>query len=47
MKIEILGSSGCSTCEGLKDDVERITQEMNKEEEVEIVKVEDPQKFAS
>ncbi len=47
MKVEILGSSGCSTCESLKQDVERIVEDMGKENEIEVVKVEDPAKFAS
>ncbi len=47
MKVEILGSSGCSTCEGLKEDVRNLVQEMGKENEIEIVKVEDPAKVAS
>lgn len=47
MKVEILGSSGCSTCENLKQDVERIVEEMGKEDEIDVVKVEDPAKFAS
>ena len=47
MKVEILGSSGCSTCEKLKEDVKRIVKEMNQEDEVDVVKVEDPAKFAS
>ncbi|MFB6215293.1 MAG: thioredoxin family protein [Candidatus Bipolaricaulia bacterium] len=47
MKVEILGSSGCSTCESLKQDVERIVEEMGKEDEIDVVKVEDPAKFAS
>lgn len=47
MKVEILGSSGCSTCERLKQDVERIVEEMGKEDEIDVVKVEDPAKFAS
>ena len=47
MKVEILGSSGCSTCESLKEDVERIVGDIGKENEIEVVKVEDPAKFAS
>ncbi|MCF7876576.1 thioredoxin family protein [Candidatus Bipolaricaulota bacterium] len=47
MKVEILGSSGCSTCESLKHDVERIVEEMGKEDEIDVVKVEDPARFAS
>ncbi len=47
MKVEILGSSGCSTCESLKQDVERVVEEVDKEDEIEVVKVEDPAKFAN
>ncbi|MBS3787174.1 thioredoxin family protein [Candidatus Bipolaricaulota bacterium] len=47
MKVEILGSSGCSTCKSLKQDVESIVEDMGKEDEVEVVKVTDPAKFAS
>lgn len=47
MKVEILGSSGCSTCESLKQDVERIVEDMGKVDEVEVVKVTGPAEFAS
>lgn len=47
MKIEVLGSSGCSTCEKLKNDVESTVEDLGKEDEVEVTKVEDPAKFAS
>ena len=47
MKVEILGSSGCSTCESLKHDVERLVEDMGKGDEIEVEKVEDPAKFAS
>lgn len=47
MKVEILGSSGCSTCESLKQDVERIVKDMGEEGDIEVEKVEDPAKFAS
>ncbi len=47
MKVEILGSSGCATCESLKKDVERIVGDMDKEDEVEVEKVTEPAKFAS
>ena len=47
MKVEILGSSGCSTCERLKQDVKRIVKDMGKENEIDVVKVEEPAKFAS
>jgi small redox-active disulfide protein 2 len=47
VKVEILGSSGCSTCESLKQDVERVVEEVDKEDEIEVVKVEDPAKFAN
>ena len=47
MKVEILGSSGCSTCEQLKEDVQQIVEDIGKCDEIEVVKVEDPAKFAS
>lgn len=47
MKVEILGSSGCSTCESLKRDVERIVEDMGQKDEIDVVKVEDPAKFAN
>ncbi len=47
MVVEILGSSGCSTCESLKEDVESIVEDMGMEDEIEVAKVEDPAKFAS
>jgi len=47
MKVEILGSEGCSTCTQLKEDVQNIVGEMGKEDEIEVVKVDDPAKFAS
>ncbi|MFP4589253.1 MAG: thioredoxin family protein [Candidatus Bipolaricaulota bacterium] len=47
MKVEILGSEGCSTCEQLKENVQSIVEEMGKENEIEVVKVEDPAQFAS
>lgn len=47
MKVEILGSSGCSTCESLKQDVERIVEDMGKGDEIEVVKVTNPADFAN
>ncbi|MBS3740260.1 thioredoxin family protein [Candidatus Bipolaricaulota bacterium] len=47
MKVEILGSKGCSTCEQLKENVQNIVAEMGKQKEIEVVKVDDPAKFAS
>ncbi len=47
MLVEILGSSGCSTCESLKQDVEEIVEDLDKGEDIEVTKVEDPAKFAS
>lgn len=47
MKVEILGSKGCATCESLKQDVERIVKDMGKENKIEVVKVTDPATFAS
>lgn len=36
MKVEILGHSGCSTCESLKLDAERIVDEIGKEDEIDV-----------
>ena len=47
MKVEVLGSSGCSTCESLKQSVQEIVKDLDKEDGIEVVKVEDPAKFAS
>lgn len=47
MKIEILGSEGCSTCKNLKQNIEDIVEEESKEKEIEVEKVTDPAKFAS
>ncbi len=47
MKVEILGASGCATCESVKQDVERVVEDMGKVDEVEVVKVTDPAEFAS
>lgn len=47
MLVEILGSSGCSTCESLKQDVEEIVEELDRDEDIEVTKVEDPATFAS
>lgn len=47
MKVEILGSSGCSTCEQLKANVQKIIEEMEQGNDIEVVKVEDPVKVAS
>jgi len=47
MKIEVLGSSGCSTCARLKKDVESVVVELGKENDIEVVKVEDPVKIAA
>ncbi|MFB6290963.1 MAG: thioredoxin family protein [Candidatus Bipolaricaulia bacterium] len=47
MKVEVLGSSGCSTCEQLKQTVKEVVGDLGKEDEIEILKVEDPAKFAS
>ncbi len=44
MKVEVYGSSGCKKCSKLKDDIQDIVDEMNKE--IEVVKVEDPVKLA-
>jgi small redox-active disulfide protein 2 len=47
LKVEVLGSSGCSTCENLKQSVQDIVKDLGKDGEIEVVKVEDPAKFAS
>ncbi len=47
MKVEILGSEGCATCEQVKQNVQNVVEEMGKEDEVEVVKVTDPTEFAS
>ncbi|MFP4202696.1 MAG: thioredoxin family protein [Candidatus Acetothermia bacterium] len=47
MKVEILGSEGCSTCDQLKQNVQSLVEEMGKEDEIDVVKVSDPGKFAS
>lgn len=44
MKVEVYGSSGCKKCSKLKDDIQDIVDEMNKE--IEVVKIEDPVKLA-
>ena len=46
MKVEVYGSSGCKKCSKLKDNIQVIVDKMNKNEDIEVVKVEDPVKLA-
>lgn len=46
MRVEVYGSSGCKKCSKLKEDIQVIVDQIDKTEEIEVVKVEDPIKLA-
>ena len=46
MRVEVYGSSGCKKCSKLKEDIQGIVDKINKTDEIEVVKVEDPIKLA-